>query len=68
MTDFVKPLPRMLFSQAGGRGEVEVLLRHGADAAIRNNRGETAADLARKAGFTDIAELIDQESLRKRSD
>jgi uncharacterized protein len=37
---------------------VELLLAHGADPAIRNKEGVTAADCAEKRGLYDVAELL----------
>jgi ankyrin repeat protein len=38
--------------------EVEELLRLGVDASIRNNAGETAADIAEALGFIKVAERL----------
>jgi ankyrin repeat protein len=40
----------------------EILLRRGADAAARNNRGETPAQMARRRGLDDAADLIEEAS------
>lgn len=39
---------------------VELLLKLGADRKIKNNHNETAAEIARTAGFEDIAELLEK--------
>jgi ankyrin repeat protein len=42
----------------GDRASLDLLLEHGADAAIKNNDGKTAADIARERGHQEIAERI----------
>jgi uncharacterized protein len=39
---------------------VEIFLGHGADPTARNKDGQTAADLARKRGLDEVAELLDR--------
>ena len=41
---------------------VEILLRHGADPKVRNRRGETPAEAARRRGLDDAADLIEEAS------
>ena len=43
---------------AGNLGVVRLLIEFGADCAARTPSGYTAADLARKLGWSEIAELI----------
>jgi ankyrin repeat protein len=38
----------------------EILLRHGADAKLRNNHGQTPAQMARRRGLDDAADLIEE--------
>jgi ankyrin repeat protein len=40
----------------------ETLLRHGADPKLRNRRGETPAEIARRRGLDDAADLIEEAS------
>ena len=42
----------------GDRASLDLLLEHGADAAIKNNDGKTAADIARDRGHQEIAERL----------
>lgn len=44
---------------AGNLGVVELLVRHGANVAARTPTGRTAAELARKIGWTEIADYLD---------
>jgi hypothetical protein len=37
-----------------------LLLSHGADATLKNNDGETAADRARRVGMDRLAGLLDR--------
>jgi uncharacterized protein len=47
----------------GDRRSLDLLLKHGADAAIRNNEGKTAADIARERGYEEIADLLAPRSI-----
>jgi len=40
----------------------KLFLAHGADPSIRNKQGQTAADLARKRGLDEVAELLSRGS------
>jgi len=42
----------------GDRASLDLLLKHGADAAIKNNDGKTAGDIARERGHQEIADLL----------
>lgn len=42
----------------GDRATLDLLLRHGADAAIKNKDGKIAADVARERGHQEIADLL----------
>src|SRR5437867_11833423 len=42
----------------GDRGSLDLLVKHGADPAVRNNDGKTAADIARERGNQQIAERL----------
>ncbi|WP_169307445.1 ankyrin repeat domain-containing protein [Chitiniphilus eburneus] len=48
----------MIAAELGNQALVTVLLKHGADVGLRNARGETAAQVARRAGFTELARTI----------
>lgn len=52
--------PLMMAARYGSEGSVIELLQHGADANARNDREQTAADLARSAGRDSLAQLIEQ--------
>lgn len=45
---------------AGNLGVVKLLIEHGADPAVRTPNGHTATDLARKIGWEEIANFIEQ--------
>ncbi len=42
----------------GDREGLDLLMRHGADLAIKNNDGKTAAEIARERGHGEIAERL----------
>jgi len=42
----------------GDRASLDLLLKHGADPAIRDNDGKSAADIARERGHKEIADLL----------
>jgi ankyrin repeat protein len=42
----------------GDRASLDLLLKHGADPAIKNNDGKTASDVARQRGHQEIADLL----------
>ena len=42
----------------GDGASLDLLLNHGADGAIRNNEGKTAADVARERGNQEVADLL----------
>jgi ankyrin repeat protein len=42
----------------GDRASLDLLLKHGADRAIRNNDGKTAADIARERGHQEVVDLL----------
>jgi ankyrin repeat protein len=50
------PLHTVAFT--GDRSSLDLLLKHGADRAITNNDGKTAADIARERGHGEIAERL----------
>src|SRR5438309_10449446 len=50
------PLHTVAFT--GDRASLDLLLKHGADRAIENNDGKTAADIARERGRGEIAERL----------
>ena len=50
------PLHTVAFT--GDRASLDLLLKHGADPAIRNNDGKTPADIARERGHGEIAERL----------
>ncbi len=45
-------------ARGGHAGIVSILLEHGADTSLRNNDGESAFDIARKNGYSDIQALL----------
>lgn len=45
---------------AGNLASVKTLVEYGADRHTRNPRGETAASLARKSGWIEIAKYLDE--------
>jgi ankyrin repeat protein len=47
-------------AQNGDRAMVELLLGHGADAALANDAGKTAAEVAREKGHAEIAALLEK--------
>lgn len=56
--------PLMMAAGYGGISSAEVLLEAGADAALRNDHGMTAADFARRAGQDDLAVRLDVQIKR----
>jgi ankyrin repeat protein len=50
------PLHTVAFT--GDRASLDLLLKRGADRAIRNNDGKTAADIARERGHQEIVDLL----------
>lgn len=56
----------MLAARNGHIDTVRRLLRAGADTALKNDRGLTAAEWARTQGNTDIADLIEQAGRGRR--
>ena len=42
----------------GDRESLDLLVKHGADPAIKNNDGKTAAEIARERGHGGIAERL----------
>jgi ankyrin repeat protein len=50
------PLHTVAFT--GDRASLDLLLKHGADPALTNNEGKTAADIARERGNQEIADLL----------
>ena len=50
------PLHTVAFT--GDRASLELLVKHGADRAIKNNDGKTAADIARERGNQEVADLL----------
>ena len=50
------PLHTVAFT--GDRASLELLLKHGADRAIKNNDGKTAEDIARERGNQEVADLL----------
>jgi ankyrin repeat protein len=50
------PLHTVAFT--GDRASLDLLLKHGADRAIKNNDGKTAADIARERGNQEVADLL----------
>jgi uncharacterized protein len=56
--------PLMMAAGYGGIDSARLLLKRGADAAARNKQGQTAADLARRAGRDTLAEELDHASRR----
>jgi hypothetical protein len=52
------PLMWLPGDEARAREVVELFLAHGADPSARNRDGQTAADLARKRGLDEAAELL----------
>ncbi len=54
------PLICDLPDDENGAAEVaEILLRYGADPRARNGKGDTAAQIARKRGLDDAADVIE---------
>lgn len=52
--------PLMMAAGYGGLSGAEVLIAAGADAALRNDLGMTAADFARRAGQDEMADKLEQ--------
>jgi hypothetical protein len=52
------PLFALPNDEAAALDMARFLLEHGGDASIRNASGDTAADAARKRGFSDVSELL----------
>src|SRR6266566_8140142 len=50
----------------GDREGLDLLMRHGADLAIKNNDGKTAAEIARERGHGEIAERLTSRVARER--
>ncbi len=48
--------------RGGHTAIVGILLGHGADPSLRNHDGETAFDIARKNGYDDILEMLNEPS------
>jgi ankyrin repeat protein len=49
----------------GDRESLDLLLKHGADRAIKNNDGKTAADIARERGHQEIADLLVSRAVKR---
>ena len=48
-----------MWAAAYGREDsVQLLLSHGADRGLRDNRGKTAVDMAREAGHANVVALL----------
>lgn len=43
----------------GNKKIIKLLLEYGADKTIKNDRGQTALDVARKEGFDDVVKLLE---------
>jgi len=69
VTDEHGQTPLMLSAERGYLNIVRFLLEKGSDSRLRDNQGRTAFDLATKAGFDEIAELLRgstvQQSLKR---
>lgn len=52
--------PLMMAARYGTEAAVAVLLLHGADVRLRNERDQTAADFARSAGRDTLAQMLDE--------
>merc|ERR1712013_940541 len=50
--------PLMIAAYNGNRAVVEILLRYGAQLKLKNNRGETAYNIARKANHLDLCSIL----------
>jgi len=59
--DRVTPLFCLPEDEEAAAAVAEMLLRHGADPALRNPQGKTAAEVARQRGLDDAADLIEAE-------
>jgi len=46
-------------------GVARLLLEHGADAGVRDNKGKTPLDIAREEGHVEVARLIEEYSKRR---
>ena len=57
--DRVTPLFCLPEDEDAAMAVADILLRHGADPALRNPQGKTAADVARQRGLDDAADLIE---------
>jgi ankyrin repeat protein len=51
-------------AQNGNEEMVRLLLKFGADAGVSSEKGETAADMARKKGFESIARILESPPAR----
>ena len=54
--------PLMSAAAANRRDLAELLLAHGADPALTNDQGQTAADFARERGHTELAAWLSAQS------
>ena len=59
--DRITPLFCLPEDEEAAAAVAEMLLRHGADPALRNPQGKTAAEVARQRGLDDAADLIEAE-------
>jgi ankyrin repeat protein len=50
--------PLMGAAECGSAEIIRVLLAHNARAGLKNARGETAADIAKRRGYKDVAEIL----------
>jgi len=60
--DRITPLFCLPEDEDAAAAVAEILLRYGADPALRNPQGRTAADVARQRGLDDAADLIEVAS------
>jgi ankyrin repeat protein len=57
------PLHTVAFT--GDRASLDLLLKHGADRAIKNNDGKTAADIAVERGHKDLGKVLAPRSIKR---
>jgi ankyrin repeat protein len=55
----------MIAAMKGNMGLVSLLVERGADVSLKDIRGQTAEDFARRKGFTEIAEFLNRAPVKR---